>query len=47
MQVFLLLWFAFCLFLVICQTSKGISGDAVKGVMVVAVCCLIGFIWIN
>jgi hypothetical protein len=47
MQVFLLLWFAFCLFLAICQTSKGVSGDAVKGVMVVGVSILIYYIWIS
>lgn len=47
MQTFLLLWFSFCLLCVIGMTTKDVSGDVMKAILGVAVCCLIGFIWVN
>lgn len=47
MQTFLLLWFSFCLLYVIGMTTTEVSGDIMKAVIIVAVCCLIGFVWVN
>lgn len=47
MNIFLLIWFSFCLLCVIGMATKDISGDIMKAVLGVAVCCLIGFVWIN
>ena len=47
MQIFLLLWFSFCLLCALGITVKDVAAAVMKAVIVVAVCCLIGFVWIN
>ena len=47
MQTFLLLWFSFCLLCALGITVKDVATAAMKATIVVAVCCLISFVWIN
>ena len=47
MQIFVLLWFSFCLLCSLGITVKDVATAVMKAVIVVAVCCLIGFVWIN
>lgn len=35
----------FCLLCTIGTTTEGTSGDIMKAIMTVSICCLIGWIW--
>ena len=47
MQTFLLLWFSFCLLCSLGIIVKDVATAVMKAVIVVAICRLIGFVWIN
>ena len=47
MKFYILLSLLVCLLFTVWNTTNGVSGDVMKAIMTISICCAICFVWVN